>query len=406
MTNLLKRRALPLLGLLTSAVFLLLPHVSLAQETVLVQGQVVNGTLGAEAPVGLEVTFHLGLESGGEETRTAVTDSQGHFQFEAVPRDESLLYALTTEYQGAAYRVFLPSPPEPGLVELQVFESTSQADLLRQDSGLVIVVDVDAAQRTVAIFEVVQVSNPGDRTVVPDLTQASQMDILRFALPPGAKELDVQAELTGGSIVQVEAGFGLTTPVPPGEHSLVYTYLVPYEGETLDLTRSFPFGVESFHILVPQDMAELEAPSFEPFTPVTVSDVTYQQLSAADLPPGASLTVRLRGLPQPSLLQRWKEALTDGLYLKVGVPVVVALALAALVVYAIVLRRARWGKTPGEAPAQGADTPVDQRRALVQAIAELDDRLQRQEIGEDEHQKMRRELVARLHQLGLRRFDQ
>lgn len=394
----LELRRILLLGLLTSAIVCLLPLIAVAQETMLLQGQVVNGTPGAGVPTELEVTLYLGLESGVEQTFSTLTDSKGQFRFESVIRDQSLLYAVTTVYRGASYRVFLPSPPESDWVQLQVFEHTTHADQLYQNSGLLIVVDVDPAEQTVGFFEVVQVSNLGDRTVVPDLAQAGEMDIMRFGLPLGALELDVQSELTGGSIVQVDTGFGLTTPIPPGEHSLVYTYRAPYQRDILDLTRSFPFGGGVFYVLVPQDLAELESPSFDEVIPVTVSDVVYQRGSVADLAHGASLNMRLKGLPQPSLLERWKNSFSNGLFVKIGVPIVMALAMASLVVYSIGVGRSR------RANASPGGVPGGERRTLVKAISDLDDRFQRQAISGDEYRKIRQELVARLHQFSLERF--
>ena len=75
------------------------------------------------------------------------------------------------------------------------------------------------------------------------------------------------------------------------------------------------------------------------------------------------------------------------------VPITLVLALAALLVVGVVIRR-RGAASPD---AEDVDTPESATRdELILAIAELDNRLENNEITEQEHQHQRQILKARL----------
>ena len=56
------------------------------------------------------------------------------------------------------------------------------------------------------------------------------MSFLRFSLPPGTHDLDVQSNLPSREIISVGSGFAVTSPVTPGGHSVEFSYIFPYEG--------------------------------------------------------------------------------------------------------------------------------------------------------------------------------
>lgn len=72
--------------------------------TVTVSGKVTNGTAGGAAPAGLALTLRV-IELGGQTPRNAqelkaTTGEDGSFSFGAVPRQNGLVYVVTTQYAG------------------------------------------------------------------------------------------------------------------------------------------------------------------------------------------------------------------------------------------------------------------------------------------------------------------
>ena len=64
-------------------------------------------------------------------------------------------------------------------------------------------------------LEIVNVVNIGDRTYVPG---PEPMNLLRFGLPAGSSELQIDTQLIAADALQVDRGFALTANVPPVEH--------------------------------------------------------------------------------------------------------------------------------------------------------------------------------------------
>ncbi len=408
---------------LALAVLLLVPTPLHGEShTTIIMGQVVNGTSGGEAPANLEVTLHMFGQIGEVDITTAMTDSQGRFRFDNVEVMEGLTYAVTASYRDVLYSRILDSPTLTEPVELLVYEATGSLEALQVDADVLLIRGADQDKGILSAFEVVRLVNGGDRTFVPDLAQPGSMNFLRFSLPAGATNLNVKSDLPSGQTVTVGTGFALTAPVTPGPHQVTYTYRIPYEGSRLELGRTFPMGAQTFRLLVEDGLGELRDSTFlSPLSPADVEGKLYRVWGASQLGAGARLDVEISDLPQPSPLRRVGDALTDGPYLKVGIPGVVGLVMAGLLVYVLLLRQ------PGKAPTVTSDLEAgvdaaltlspsptgrgmsvgqgegreSERRALIEAIAQMDDLLQQGKIAREDYQQQRQELKARLLQITL-----
>ena len=392
-----KGRVAPLgIGLLMAAVLgaALAATVSAQESPGQIAGRVVNGTVDATSVAGTEVSLHV--FRGGEliDTRTTAPDPQGRFVFQGVPAQGESLYLLSTVYLDIQYSVELTEESELGDVLLTVYESTGSLDRISVRDSSVFIMRVNARTRALSAFEIVTVANEGDRTFVPDLTEDPPMNFLRFPMPPGTVNLEVESELAGGQLLQVDRGFALVTPVPPGEYGVAFTYLILYSGEELDLSRRFATGAGTFRLLVSDEVASVETSELEDQGLTAIGDTRYQIFSATDIEREGRIVVALTNLPQPSLWQRIKEwfGLDSA---AVVVSVVLAVSLTSLLLLGL-LRR-----IPMRSPEPMADmeSPGLDRPALTRAIAVLDDRFQRGEVDGRRYGRQRQELKA--HALSL-----
>jgi hypothetical protein len=116
----------------------------------------------------------------------------------------------------------------------------------------------------------------------------------------------------------------------------------------------------------------------------------YQRLEAHDLNAGTKITLDFTGLPEPSLWQRWQDAVSGEEFLTWAIPGAFGMALIALLAYALFRKR-----EPLRATA-GVPGGTEQRPVLTEALARLDDRFQRRELGKQEYLQRRRELKGQL----------
>ncbi len=356
--------------------------------TITVAGQVVNGTEGAVVLPGAQVSLYM-LRAGQEaEPRTTTADDTGQFIFTDVPRDATR-YAVMTEYLGVDYSIDLAPDAVLSNIQLPVYEQTSSMAQISLSLDSILVLGVDADTSTASLWEIAAITNAGDRVFVPDLTSA--MNLLRFPLPPGAGMVEVQSELPEGQVVQVEIGFALTTPVPPGEHRVAFTYQAPYSGGTLDLSRTLRMGAAFLAVLVPEGLGTVSTSSAATRDTVTISRTTYNALEMADFPLGSSVDIRIEGLPEPSVVERIRTAL-DGKSSAVLVPTALLFGLAVILVVGI--------RRQGAVEGTPALVQVNGQEGLIQAIALLDTQFRQGEIEEELYQAQRESLKAELLRLA------
>ena len=361
-----------------------------AQETIDIEGLVQNGTAGEEIPPGLTVTLQVFSLGQVLETRETVVDDQGGFIFEGVEGSDSIGYIISTQYEGAlySYESDYPLPPEP--VELMIYEGDGSIDSVVTTGYTLIVDSSDSSSGVVGVSELVGLTNIEDRTFVPDISNAESMDFLRFSMAPNATELEVRSDLQGGQLIFVPQGFALTTPVLPGVHEIRYSYLSPYQDGKMTFTHSFPYGTDTFRVLLTQELGRVSGTGLQEVEPLVFQGITYHQLETHDLEVGARVTLEFTGISQPSLWQRFRDAVPGGDLTKWALSGTLGLALVALLAH-VLMGRGRWLSAAPAVP-EGAG----QRHDIIEAMARLDDRFQRRELGMDEYLQQRQELRDRL----------
>ncbi len=353
--------------------------VAAAQDgsTVTVEGTVLDGTAGGHVGPGLPV-FLVSSAGPQYELRT-VTDEAGTFRFDSPPPPPGERLGVSLQYKGAVYGEIVGIVDGLTLpVAITVYDSSNDELLIEASSASLLFARVDRAAQTLWALEIVKLVNDSDLTYIPG---SGPMDLLRFGLPPRAGDLTVDTGLIGADVLQVDRGFAVVAPVPPGEHEVMYAYSFPYDGEELDLTKSLLYGAAGLRILVPEEVGGLSGAG--EIERVTIGDRPYRVLTGADLPRGAKVPYRLVSLPQATIGDRALQGL-DWIRLEYAAIVGLALAMASLIAYALVRR------TPAES---------SERLRLVRVIASLDAAFEAGEIGRTEYEQARKALTASLTSL-------
>ena len=353
--------------------------VAAAQDasTVAVEGTVLDGTAGGHIGPGLPV--FLVSSAGPENEMQTVTDDDGKFHFDSPPAPPGERLGVSIQYQGAVYGAIVEVVQGLTLpMTITVYDSSSDEKLIEASSASLLFARADKATQTLWALEIVKLVNDSDLTYVPG---PGPMQLLRFGLPPKADDLTVDTGLIGADVLQVDRGFAITAPVPPGEHEVMYAYSIPYDGGEMELTKSLPYGAAGLRILVPDEVGGLSGPG--EIERVTIGDRPYRLLTGTDLPRGAKVPFQLVSLPQASIGDRAMQGL-GWVRLEYAAVVGLGLVMAALIAFALVRR------SPGESV---------ERVRLVRVIASLDAAFQAGEIGRSEYERARGALTASLTSL-------
>ena len=371
-----------------------------AQSPETLTGLVVNGTPGAAVPDGVEVTLGY-LDAQGEPVVLRTSVVGGTFTFSDLPTAIASAYHLEVEYGGVPYSREVPASLVSAPAPLTVYETRGDVSVFSLLDSTLIIAPGENGGQALEVLAVIQLENRSDRTFITSLEEASPMDLLRFSLPPDAYDLTVQAFLEGGHMVQVDRGFALTTPVPPGGHDLLFAYHAPYEGGRWSFEQIFPFGAGVFRVMLAEGLGRLTAPGLEKQGRVAVGAVRYQVMEARDIAPGDRLTLRLDDLPKPSLWQRLKESAAKESYQRALVLILFGGGLVTLLGMAV-LRRRSGRRSGAEAAPMSSESREQKREELVRTIARLDQLRDRGAMEEERHRQSRQDLMAQLQELVMR----
>ena len=271
-----------------------------------------------------------------------------------------------------------------------MYELTNDFSVLSLVDDTLAITGADGSQRQFAVLEAVKLRNPSDRTFRADVLTDGPMSMVRFSLPDGAADLDVESSLPGGHVLQVDRGFALTMPVPPGDHDILFVYRVPYEESTKQFTPNFPMGTESYRVMVVKGVAESSGPGMRSVDDIAIGDTEYVVLEAGPLAPGQRAALMLSSLPQPTLLERADNTVRSDGFRRGVLPGGVGLVLVVLV--GVILLRRRLTAHGFMVVYNYGEKPRPPTHAeLVESIARLDARFEAGELDPEDYQR-RREL--------------
>ena len=282
---------------------------------------------------------------------------------------------------------------------LTIFETTGDASIIEVKRQVMVIAAADEGSQTLSAIEFVQIENPSDRTLLPDLTNVEQISFLRFSLPPSPADLVVNSDLPAGDIVSIGTGFALASAVAPGPHSIDFSYTFPFNDETLAFRQSLVQGTEIFQVWVPEVISGVGVDGLPSIDPVNVQGTSYRAYGDTDIPRGQGVELEFTGLPMPGVWARFSDSVTGGKFWQVAIPSALGATLAAMLLYGLI-----WGYRPATAtmrPGQGPN-PLDsaERTEVVHAVAALDQRYEEGDVPEVEYRAQRRELMSRVLEPG------
>jgi hypothetical protein len=364
--------------------------VALAQEpadgAITVSGRVINGTVDGGDVEGLTVVFHHNtVEALGEDDALAGPD--GEFAFTGITYNPETAYGVSVIYKGALYGINLDlSVGEPAPLELAVYEPIRSDEILRAELVSVLISVVDPVTETLSVLEIVRLVNDTDLAYVPG---PAPMQIIRFGLPEGATNLQVDTSFLVAEIFEVDLGFGVSASVPPGSHEVLYSYQLSYSGSSRVVTRNQRYGADLLRVVIPKHVAGLADPSIGTPGTVEIGEQPYNLLEITDVPKNHELSFTLTGLPEQGFGDRLSNQF-NAIRWELTAPIALGL-LVAIAAVIVLWRNRRAG------PVQlAADAPLDEREAILEMIKDLDEDRREGDMSEENYRRRRSALTTRL----------
>jgi hypothetical protein len=231
--------------------------------------------------------------------------------------------------------------------------------------------------------------NTSDRTFVTANPQDQSLARgLRFALPHGAINAQMQSGFSNQDVVPDVGGIQVTSPVDPGSHDFALSFQLPYQGSSADLTLQIPYPTATFTVYIPDQGPKLGATDLAAGQPQQLGNGTYMPFVASNIARSTIVPLQLNGLGATGGLGPNQLAL-------ISLGVVLLVLGGGVLVYT--LRRPAL-RAAGQAD---ADTLEQERLQLLVRLATLDDRYAAGEISARSYKAERARGKQRLVELTL-----
>ena len=365
---------------------------SAQQQTVAIEGVVSNGSIGGSVTDGLTVTLHVDTAAGSENILTTL-DDQGRFRFDDVVYEPESAYGVSLRFQGAVYGKDIDlADGSSDSVLITVFDSTTDDAVVSVTSASLLFTEVNRASQTIVTLEIIRLLNSSDTAYVPG---TEPMQLLRFGLPPGATNFQLDTRLIGADFAQVDLGFALFASIPPGEHEIMFSYEFPYLDAEFALEKSYRYGADTVRILAPFETVAIRSDQLGPVESVTIGERPYQIIESGGIGRGEKITVLIGGLPSATAGDRVSKNL-DGIRYEYVAPAALVAVMIGLLVYGSFWKRR---KSAVEELAPSDDNEAE-RETIHQMIAELRESLESGNLSEDDYRRRLSVLNSQLTALG------
>lgn len=383
-------------------------------ELATLTGTVINGTTSepvTEGEVRLRA-FTVQLDEMYSETTTINEDGSFEFQVENVPSDWVFLADVAygdLTFNSNAVQVSNIQPEAQ--MPLFVYNSTSDPSVVAVDRLHMI---LSFAENRLLVSELYVFSNVDSAVFVGESGDFNEGTI-EVGLPAGAENVGFQrgfgtsldSFIPATEFIQTGTGWADTVPLRPGSGSLnlLVSYDLPYD-DSLMLAHPLPYPVSSASAIMADAGVTISDGSWVSQGAQTTSSGSFLSYVNTELVGADALSLTLDGRPsqitdaQGNVLPARNQ--TNEL-------IVGGVALAAMLAVGFFLVQ-RWRMSPvaqtdsvaiPSGPVAASPRPVsrpqsDNKTALLQAIADLDDAFEAGELAEDEYQQQRRELKTQL----------
>ncbi|MFL2627928.1 MAG: hypothetical protein ACJ0OY_06465 [Dehalococcoidia bacterium] len=332
-----KRNKIILVFLIFSA-FLIASVTVAADDKRTIQGKITLIKDNLETPVQeVELNIFISPYQDDMSIIRTLTDTNGEFKIENILTSNSLIL-INFSYDNVDYSQPAELTDAGEIIEIKLYGQKSDYSEISIKSQSIIIVDVDPSNEILSIMEMVNIHNPTNYTIVPD--SDSIMSLLRFALPENYFDLDIQSSLPIGNAIEVNKGFGMTNPIPPGTNEIIYSYRVIYDKKAYPIDRKVSYPIDSLLVLIPEGIGSVDTDS-NSFTQKGIANIgsrNYTQYEFGKFQNAEAINIIFDDLPIISIFKKFIQYIGNNplTFIPISLGII---TIAALSIYLIISRR-------------------------------------------------------------------
>lgn len=364
-----------------------LSFMSMAQEpSGIIKGQVTNKTLNGKGMDEIEVVLHQKVEGKESERGRTRTDKTGFFAFNDVNPIKEAIYYTSTEYKGLRYysngsHFHMKAPLT---LDLVVYETTENDKQIHAKMHHIF---FELNEGTLNVQELMIVENQGNTVYIGSQNMKSgKRETLKISLPKEATNIQYIEPFMPCCVIETEEGFTDTEDIRPGIKKFSFFYTVDTTGSSYTFVKGITLDTDHIDFILPKIGVTVMSNQLEVREFRATSGKGFFHLSGKNVNKGARIIVELSGLPWMKSLYKW---------IIIGL---VILLIGTGLAFPFVNQKKLQNKN-GLKKEPGQKNLTEERRKLLQAIAELDDLSESGEIDPEEYQARRNELLEKATEL-------
>jgi len=357
----------------------------------IIKGKVTNKTLNGKGMDGIEVILHQQVKGKESESGRSRTDQTGSFVFEGVNLVKEAVYYTSGEYRGLSYysKGSHLHGKAPLSLDLEVYEPTENDKQIHVNMHHIFF-ELDQGGSLKA-KELMIVENQGNTVYIgTQNVKSGKRETLKVSLPKEASGIQYIDPLMPCCVVETEEGFTDTMEIRPGTKKVSFSYTIDTTGSSYAFIKGISLDTDHINFIIPNSGPntgiKVISEQLEIKESTVKSGQSFYHLSGKTLNKGARIVVELSGLPWMKSLYKW--IIIGLVILLVGTGLAIPF-----------LNRQKQQDKNGLEKKPSHKNLTEERRILLQAIAELDDLSEYGEIDPDEYQTKRNELLKKATEL-------
>ena len=303
-----------------------------------IQGQITLVKENLEIPVEeVELNIFISPYQDDMSIIRTLTDNNGEFKIENILTSNSLIL-INFSYDNIDYSQPAELTDSAENIQIKVYEQKSDYSEISIKSQSMIIVDVDPSNEILSIMEMVNIHNPTQYTIIPD--SESVMSLLRFSLPEQYFDLDIQSSLPIGNAIEVNKGFGMTNPIPPGTNEIIYSYRIIYDKKPYQINRKVSYPIDNLLVLIPDGISSINSASsaFSEQGIANIGSRNYNQYEFGEFKNADTIDIIFDDLPSIGIFKKLIQHL--GNIPLTFIPIALGIiTIASLTIYVIISRR-------------------------------------------------------------------
>jgi hypothetical protein len=380
-----------------------------AQDTGVVEGQVINGTQGgAEIGAGIAVNLHIFDASLEEQILSAETDAEGRFRFAGLDTAPALEYWVEAIYLDVAYGSDDLLQFADGQTALEatvtVYETTEDDTGVQLD---LVHIFAESFGEVLRISETHLFGSTEDRTYIGVENADGLRETVFVPVPADAVGFALGEGFAEDRFTTVDGGLIDSEPVRPGTlmSEVRFSYHLMASTSSIVLERSFAYPVNSLTVLVAQPGLLLASEQLESMGTQLIQDRQYEIFTGQSMDPSVPVVFEFTqvasagddldtgGMPSGQVPSGGTAPGGQSLLLWFGIGLAL-LAVAGVVVYAAAARRPASQRVVSD-PGPAFDPKA---REMIARLADLEDAYEAGELDEETYVSKRMAIFRELGQ--------